>query len=66
MHSPFARDDVIDTAEMYSDGHAEKLINHVIAGERDSVFLVSKVKPDRVTENGIARSCEASLVRSRH
>ena len=54
---------LIDTAEMYGDGRAEKLINHVIAGQRDRVFLVSKVKPDRVSENGIARACEASLAR---
>ena len=48
---------------MYSDGRSEELINHVVAGQRDRVFLVSKVHPDHVTGDGIARACEASLAR---
>ena len=39
------------------------MIGHVIAGQRDRVFLVSKVSPNHVTGNGIARACEASLAR---
>jgi diketogulonate reductase-like aldo/keto reductase len=54
---------VIDTAELYGGGSAEKLISHVIAGQRDRVFLVSKVMPTHVAGDGIARSCEASLTR---
>jgi diketogulonate reductase-like aldo/keto reductase len=54
---------LIDTSGDYGDGRSEKLIGHVIAGQRDRVFLVSKVEPDQVTGNGIARACEASLVR---
>jgi diketogulonate reductase-like aldo/keto reductase len=54
---------VIDTAEIYGDGRSEKLIGHVISGQRDRVFLVSKVAPDHLTGNGIARACEASLAR---
>jgi diketogulonate reductase-like aldo/keto reductase len=54
---------LIDTAEMYGDGRSEKLIGRVIAGQRDRVFLVSKVSPNHVTGNGIARACEASLAR---
>jgi Aldo/keto reductase family len=46
---------LIDTAEIYGDGRSEKLIGRVIAGQRDRVFLVSKVWPDHVTGNGIAR-----------
>src|SRR5215471_10920647 len=34
---------LIDTAEIYGSGDAERLISHVIAGQRDRVFLVSKV-----------------------
>ena len=34
---------LIDTAEMYGGGRSEKLIGRVIAGQRDRVFLVSKV-----------------------
>src|SRR5262249_10115051 len=54
---------LIDTAEMYGDGRSEELINHVIAGRRDRVFLVSKVLPDHTKGDGIARACEASLAR---
>jgi diketogulonate reductase-like aldo/keto reductase len=54
---------LIDTAEVYGDGRAEKLIGSVIAGQRDRVFLVSKVWPSHVTGDGIARACEASLAR---
>jgi len=54
---------LIDTAEMYGDGRSEKLIGGVITGQRDRVFLVSKVSPNHVTGDGIARACEASLAR---
>jgi diketogulonate reductase-like aldo/keto reductase len=54
---------LIDTAEIYSGGRSEELIKHVIAGQRDSVFLVSKVAPNHVNGDGIARACEASLLR---
>jgi diketogulonate reductase-like aldo/keto reductase len=54
---------VIDTAEIYGGGRAEELIGRAIAGQRDRVFLVSKVWPTHVTGNGIARACEASLGR---
>jgi diketogulonate reductase-like aldo/keto reductase len=54
---------LIDTAEVYGNGRSEKLIGRVIAGQRDGVFLVSKVWPSHVTGNGIARACEASLAR---
>ena len=36
---------LIDTAEIYGNGEAEKLIGRVIAGRREQVFLVSKVWP---------------------
>src|SRR5580700_6720857 len=54
---------VIDTAEVYSDGRSEKLIGRVIAGQRDRVFLVSKVEPTHVMGGGMARACDASLGR---
>lgn len=54
---------LIDTAEIYGDGRSEKLIGRVIAGQRDRVFLVSKVWPTHVTDDGILRACEASLGR---
>jgi diketogulonate reductase-like aldo/keto reductase len=54
---------LIDTAEIYGNGNAERLISHVIAGQRDRVFLVSKVWPSHVAGNGIERACDASLAR---
>ncbi|HXW25168.1 MAG TPA: aldo/keto reductase [Xanthobacteraceae bacterium] len=54
---------LIDTAEIYGHGNAERLIGHAIAGQRDRVFLVSKVWPDHVAGDGIARACAQSLAR---
>jgi diketogulonate reductase-like aldo/keto reductase len=54
---------VIDTAEIYGGGRAEELIGRVIAGQRDKVFLVSKVWPDHATATGIKQACAASLRR---
>ena len=54
---------LIDTAELYGNGRSEEFIGRVIAGQRDRVFLVSKVWPSHVAGNGIARACEASLAR---
>jgi diketogulonate reductase-like aldo/keto reductase len=51
---------LIDTAEIYG---SEELVGRVIAGQRDRVFLVSKVWPNHVAGNGIARACAASLSR---
>ena len=51
---------LIDTAESYG---SEGLIGRAIAGQRDRVFLVSKVSANHVAGNGIARACDASLTR---
>src|SRR5262249_17303403 len=54
---------LIDTSGNYSGGHSEELISRAIAGQRDKVFLVSKVETDQVAGDGMARACEASLAR---
>jgi diketogulonate reductase-like aldo/keto reductase len=54
---------LIDTAEMYADGEAERLVAEAIEGRRDEVFLVSKVMPHHATTTGTVRACEASLRR---
>jgi diketogulonate reductase-like aldo/keto reductase len=54
---------LIDTAELYGDGRSEKLIGRVITGQRDRVFLVSKVWQSHATRRGIPRACDASLTR---
>ena len=51
---------VIDTAEIYG---SEDLVGRAIAGQRDRVFLVSKVWRNHLAGDGIARACEASLAR---
>jgi len=53
---------LIDTAEGYGNGRSEELIGRVIAGQRDRVFLVSKVD-HMTTGDAIARACKASLAR---
>ncbi len=54
---------VIDTAEMYGEGKSERLVGEAIAGQRDRVFLVSKIYPHNASADGVARSCAASLKR---
>ena len=54
---------LIDTSGDYGNGRSEQVISHVIAGQRDRVFLVSKVEADQVSGDGIARACAASLAR---
>lgn len=54
---------LIDTAEMYGEGEAEKLVGAALAGRRDQVFLVSKVYPHNATRRGAVAACERSLRR---
>lgn len=56
---------LIDTAELYGDGRSESLVGEAIAGQRDKVFLVSKVLPSNASRKGVSRACEASLKRLR-
>jgi diketogulonate reductase-like aldo/keto reductase len=54
----------LDTAEMYGDGGAERLLGEAIRGlPRDQLFIVSKVLPSNATYDGTIRACEASLQR---
>jgi diketogulonate reductase-like aldo/keto reductase len=54
---------LIDTSGNYGNGRSEQFISHVIAGQRERIFLVSKVEGDQVSGDGIARACAASLAR---
>lgn len=54
---------LIDTAEMYGEGGAEAVIAKAIAGQRDRIFLVSKVYPHNATANGVIAACRRSLER---
>jgi len=51
----------VDTAEMYGDGQVESLVAKAIAGQRERVFLVSKVLPGNAGFAETQRACEASL-----
>ena len=53
---------VIDTAEMYAEGEAEKLVGEAIADRRDEVFLVQGAAAPRHGRGTVA-ACEASLRR---
>ncbi len=52
---------LIDTAEMYGEGGAEKVIGEAIRGRRDGLFLVSKFYPHNASRNGVIDACERSL-----
>ncbi|EJR1905705.1 aldo/keto reductase [Escherichia coli] len=54
---------LIDTAEMYADGGAEKVVGEALTGLRDNVFLVSKVYPWNAGGQKAINACEASLRR---
>ncbi len=56
---------LIDTAEMYAEGGAEKVVAEAIAGRRDEAFLVSKVYPHNASRTGVAAACARSLKRLR-
>ncbi len=54
---------LIDTAEMYGQGGAERVVAKAIVGRRDKVFLVSKILPQNASAAATPRHCEASLKR---
>lgn len=54
---------LIDTAEMYGDGRAERLVAEAIAGRRDEAFLVTKVFPHNAGRQDAVAACERSLKR---
>lgn len=53
----------LDTAEMYGDGGAERIVGQAIAGQRERVFIATKVLPSNASYAGTIRACEASLRR---
>jgi diketogulonate reductase-like aldo/keto reductase len=52
---------LIDTAEMYADGAAEQIVAEAVGGQRDAMFIVSKVLPSNATRRGTIAACERSL-----
>jgi diketogulonate reductase-like aldo/keto reductase len=53
----------IDTAAIYGDGAAERLVGRALRGRRDEAFLVSKVNPQQATRRGTIAACDESLRR---
>lgn len=57
---------LIDTAEMYAEGGAERVIGQALAQQpsvRGQAFLVSKVYPHNASRKGVVAACERSLQR---
>ncbi len=57
----------IDTAEMYADGGAERVVGGALKGfgaaRRAELCIVSKVLPGNATHAGTVRACEAAIAR---
>src|SRR6267378_1336145 len=56
---------LIDTAEMYGEGEAERVVADAIDGQRDRVFIVTKVYPHNASSTELPKACERSLKRLR-
>ncbi len=54
---------LIDTAEMYGSGVAEEIVAEAVQGDRDRLFIVSKVLPYNASAQGTVAACENSLKR---
>jgi diketogulonate reductase-like aldo/keto reductase len=54
---------LIDTAEMYGSGEAERIVADAVGKRRDEMFIVSKVLPSNSSKRGTLAACEASLKR---
>lgn len=54
---------LIDTAEMYAEGGAERIVGEAIRDCRDQVFVVSKVYPWNASRSGTPAACARSLER---
>ena len=48
----------IDTAEMYGNGAAERLIGMAIKGRRQQLYLVSKVLPSNASRRSTLKACD--------
>jgi diketogulonate reductase-like aldo/keto reductase len=58
---------LFDTAEMYGDGGAEKVLGAALEtfgrSRRAELFIVSKVLPENASRAGTVRACESSIKR---
>lgn len=56
---------LFDTAEMYGEGGAERVLGDAMSGFRDDCFIVSKVYPHNAGRHDAREACERSLERLR-
>jgi diketogulonate reductase-like aldo/keto reductase len=56
---------LIDTAEMYGEGGAEKVVADAIEGQCDRVFVVTKAYPHNASRTELPKACDRSLKRLR-
>src|SRR5437870_12843790 len=56
---------LIDTAEMYGEGGAERVVADAIDGQRDRAFVVTKVYPHTASRAVLPKACAHSLERLR-
>lgn len=56
---------LVDTAEMYGDGGAERIVGDAIHDRRSDCYLVSKVLPSNASRRGTYEACQRSLERLR-
>jgi aryl-alcohol dehydrogenase-like predicted oxidoreductase len=54
---------LIDTAEVYGEGHAEELVGVALRGLRDRGVVATKFSPEHSTYEGVIRAAEGSLRR---
>lgn len=54
---------LIDTAERYAMGKSEEVVAEAIRGQRDKVFIATKVSAEHLHRADVISSCEASLRR---
>src|SRR5207249_11042986 len=48
---------LIDTAEMYADGGAERVVGEAIRARRDDVFIVRKLMPPNARPERMCKAC---------
>jgi diketogulonate reductase-like aldo/keto reductase len=51
---------LIDTAEMYGEGGAEKVVADAIEGQRERVFIVTKVYPHNASRSALPKDAIAA------
>jgi len=54
---------VVDTAEVYGDGHAEELVGKAVSGIRDRVQIVTKFSAEHSRAAEVVAAAERSLLR---